>query len=216
VTKAATAIAKLRSVFTSRAVTSDVNGTSVSFYPMSIRLLLECKDVIKPLAGAVTTILAQEKLIRGTKTENITQGAAGEEVGGFISRSELHAPSPEMVAAQEKTRRDAVQDAIEALFSKTNDNLLGSIFLDALTPPSERGRELPSAEDVDQLMGGLDFVVAVDMLKGVAKANAQVFGPLGAKLTTAAKAAMDRVVSNKAAEEEAQTLVPVSTAPTNG
>lgn len=174
-----------------KSVEHEVNGKALDFYPLSMSLLFELRNLAKPVLESLHTLFSSRE--RDTPSSVIR--ADGPE-GGM--RQELGAVSPELAAQRTTEQERAVGRIVEALCDQRNQTVLCKIVLDSIRP---REDELPTQKDAEKLQAALDLPTMVSMLVGVVKANAGVFGDLGERIALAAQKVLEKAAGEGAAAD---------------
>ena len=165
--------------------TVEVAGEQVNFYACSVGAAFQVQSIVRPIAAALAILFAsrdkdveveQHKFhdFRGTEgsAENASLGASGDHV---ITR----AISPQLAEIRQRDTERAISDLIEAFTMEKNQRVLARLLMDSMRDlyPTVRQKK-PTDPELDQFIAGVDTTALAQMLKGLAKANKELFSPL--------------------------------------
>ena len=168
-------------------VDREIHGQQVTFYTCSVRTCAKLSGVLSKLAGHFTTLIGANSDRDQGKTEEDYQTEAGE----IISKTIVEPINPDLAQLRADQKERAVAGAIEALFSTKNRAAIGELLMDSMKDEFPRGKK-PPAEECQGFIDEMDVPTLIEFLKGLAAANAKVFGDLGKGL--------GRAVQDKAKE----------------
>jgi hypothetical protein len=152
--------------------------------------------LLAELAGHFTTLLASNSGRDQGSTEEVYAPPEGEK-GEIMTKTVVQPINPDLATLRTNQRERSVQGAIKSLFSDANRAALGELIMDSLKDDFPRGKKRP-AEECLEFVDSMDLPTFVEFLKGLAEANAKVFGDLGKEL--------GRAVQDKAGELLGTTL----------
>ncbi len=176
------------SLFKSKTVTSPVSGVEVEFWSCSFPVLFKLKSAVSPISKLVMNLFkgARHDVSRYQEDSRDKEGQPHRVV------QEL-AITPEMLKTRTEQTNKMLQEALDGLFTDQNRQLIGIVLMDSMRSVCPRK---PDTKQIEDFLADLDLGQVVEMLQGVAKANAEVFGPLVRKwLMQAATLLRDRVSS---------------------
>jgi hypothetical protein len=194
------------SLFKSKTVTATVSGVEVEFWSCSFPVLFQLKSAVGPISKLVMGLFKGGRNDVGRYQED-----SRNKEGQPIRVTQEMAITPEMVKVRAEQTNKMIQEALDGLFADQNRLLIGKVLMDSM-----RGIGLPrkpETKEIEAFLQDLDLEQVVEMLQGVAKANAEVFGPLvRAWLKQVSALLHDRVSSvspisgesNKSSEKSAQ------------
>ena len=167
----------------------DINGESITFYPVSVGKLFELRAVAQPLAGALMTLMSD------TSNDSGVHRLTNED-GSF--EESIMAPTPELTETRHKHQTVALAEMTEALTSPANLGIVGGILIDSLHDifPSD-GEGNPSGSEFISSLNAPDLPA---FIKGLLQANKGALGELGGKTGGLLEAVIGKV---KARAEEA-------------
>lgn len=166
-----------------QAVEHQVNDKLLRFYTVRPRTAARLSKTISKLAGALSTLLA----------DNSSSDISSEEMkDGGASNLRISAISPELAELRTTQRRMAVEDAINTLFDERQQTALVELIMDSLRDDCPRK---PSGQDIEKFQDDMDMSTYIELLTGMAKANAKVFGDLGKGLFRAFKAKAEGLIA---------------------
>jgi hypothetical protein len=156
--------------------TVEILGEPFTFWPVSLPMLLELTTNAEPIMRLVRAIFASgDQGNAGTSTIEETKDPT---TGRTIQKiTHLGAPDPAVLRARAELEEMSLQKNIQTLVGGENRMLLGRLLADSM-----RDLEIKGDDQIRAFMDQLDLAVLVEMVKGVMKANAQVFGPLGERV----------------------------------
>ena len=155
------------SYLTPNYVEHSVCGKKKRFYPVSVLKAFKMRRVGKPLAQALSVLFASRK---HDHSEQVEQVVTEEQT---MTVTSLSAVSPEMASMRAKQQAEALAEAIDALTDDENVLVLAELIINSLREEWEEGQAPPAKE----FLSSLDTLSMRDMIWGLAKANAEVFGP---------------------------------------
>lgn len=169
----------------------EVLGEIRRFYPARLKTAFKLKSVGRPLARAFSTLFSDTSADNG----KIYKDMRGED-GTMGSETVIEPMSIEMARMRHEQRAQAIEDMIHQFTDDKNARLVAEIILDSLRDEytwkqSEvnENRVLIDEASISQIVDELDLSAFMDLLKGVALANKEVFGPMGEKMAQAVKGA---------------------------
>lgn len=190
------------SMFKSKSVISKVGDTDVEFFSLSFPTLFAMKSAVGPIAKVLSGIFSGRGL-----TGRFEQTKDGETI---INQQAL---TPEMFKLRAEQSAATMRDAVEAIFSDQNRLLVGRILMDSMRGLPQCPRK-PSVPQIEEFLADLDLGQIIEMLNGVAKANAEVFGPLvQGWLRKAQSQLRDRALSASPIGDASEANAPVPSAP---
>lgn len=195
------AIADMFRLLSPLSVEREINGELVTFYTCSIRTCARLSTMLSELAGHMATLMGGDaSRDQGTTTEDY-QNAEGDIVQKTIT--EPINPSLAKIRADQKQR--SLQGAVDSLMSDKNRSAIGALMMDSMKDKFPRGKQVPSDQALD-FVDGMDVATFIEVVKGVASANAKVFGDLGKGLGQAVQDQAEKLLGkeNVAASLEAQ------------
>lgn len=175
---------------------SEVNGTELKFYPISVNVMFKLRRIAAPLAKAISTLFQPDDkdltVIERTFSDD-GEGGKGKELI-------QEAISPQLAKLRQESRASAITDLIEAVTDERNALVIGRVIVDSLRDDFPRKMK---DSDVQDFVSKLEAPRLVELLKGVMAANGKVLGPLE-----------DRVLKAKGAQadQEAEPETEMSTA----
>jgi hypothetical protein len=186
------------SLFKNKTVTSKVSDVEVEFWSCSFPVLFKLKSAVGPISKLVMN------LFRGSKHDvSRFQEDSRNKEGQPVRVTQEMAISPEMVKVKADHTNKLLQEALDGLWSDQNRLLIGIVLMDSMRSHCPRK---PDTKAIEEFLADLDLGQIIEMLQGVAKANAEVFGPLVRKwLTEAATLLRARVSSVSPISSESET-----------
>lgn len=175
------------SFLTPQYVEHSVQGETYKFYPISVGLAFQLREIGKPLAKAIAAIF--EKTDNDTSTREMT--GPNDEGNGFFRQVEASAISPELARERHTQRVSAIEALVDSLTCEKNLEIVGTIIMDSLRevfPPSNKDNP-----PVKEFMNSTPLPAIPDLIIGVAKANKGVLGPLTDRLGSLVEAVSEKV-----------------------
>ena len=170
-------------------VMHEVNGHVVRFYATSVGMIFKLKGLVGPLSHALAVLFSRNDTDTATKfMKDTTNGIPQGEV------HEVEAIDPKLAGQRAIERQRALQQLVEAVCNKQNGLVLAEVILDSI-----REREDPPAQQkqIAEFLQQLTVPITKELLMGVAKANQDVFGPLGERVRTAVDRALQSAPANE-------------------
>lgn len=181
----------LDSYFTPKGVLHEVAAgqPSIRFYPISPGLLFQLRSVARPIALALAVLFQDKDRDGGRVLRSFRDPKTGEEGTETV----LEPVSVEMAKFRSDEREVAIDRLLDAVADEKTRIILARIVWDSAREDFDRGPGIPSAEQLKQLVDSPAMTIEAwgALLKGVAKANAGILGPLGEKLVAKATAAVE-------------------------
>lgn len=171
-------------------VDREIHGQTVTFYTCSVRTCARLSGLLSQLAGHFTTLLGGSSARDQGTIEEVYAPPEGEH-GEILTKSIVQPINPDLAALRSKQRQQALQGAIQSLFDKKNRAAIGELLIDSMKDEFPRGKRRPT-EECQEFVDEMDVPTLIEFLKGLAEANAKVFGDLGKGL--------GRAVQDKAQE----------------
>lgn len=159
------------SMFRSKSVTSKVGDSDVEFFSLSFPVLFAMKSAVGPIAKVLANVFGSKKGFV-SRMEQI----AKDELGAPLRIVQEQAMTPDMAKLRAEQARATMQEAVEAIFADSNRLLIGRILMDSMRGICPRR---PDTKQIEEFLADLDLGQVIEMISGVVKANAEVFGPLG-------------------------------------
>lgn len=176
-----------------------INGQELRFYPISMVTLFKTRKLAKPLATALRTLFSQNQ---GDVASTFRRVADSQET--IVS-----AIGTDLAKFRADQMDMAVHSLLDALIDEKNADILGEVVVDSLRDEFPRGSM--DSKQCAELLKSMDVVTQMEMLKGLAKANKKVLGPLGdllAETITRLAGNLTSVVTSLKAVPEAKTTEP--------
>lgn len=153
----------------------EVNGAVLHFYPASLHVAFQVKNVLRPLVTGLTSILTDTSGDRGHTSTSSKDG-----YDQFVANP----VSVELAEFRAKQKEKAVLDFVDAFSEKRSTDTIIRIIMDSLR--NEFPRRVEQA-DINNFADSLDMNTYVQLLMGVFKANRKIFGPFEGLLRNTAK-----------------------------
>lgn len=187
------------------AVDHEVNGQSLRFYPVSVRLAFQMRNFLAPLAKALGILLQDDK--EDTRLTGYENRSVRQADGTEMHTTEMEPIRPE-VLQQINARKDrAVDDLVAALTSEENARMFARLIMDALRDDFPRK---PNDAQVAEFLENMDASAFVEALTGFARANKKVFDPFLSKVAPKAREAAEGVAAG-VVQKLRPTAVPTTT-----
>jgi hypothetical protein len=157
-------------MFKSKSVTSKVGDVDVEFYSLSFPVLFALKSAVGPISKVLSGFFRSARHDVGRFEEH-----SRDKDGAPVKIIQQQPITPEMAKLRAEQSQKTMQDAVEAIFAESNKLLIGRILMDSMRGICKRK---PETKEIEEFLADLDLGQVVEMLQGVVKANAEVFGPL--------------------------------------
>ena len=178
-------------------VEREVGGTSFKYYANSVRVAARMAPMIARLAGHLSTLLGSAERDQGRVIEDFESKGSGER----ISKTVLDPINPDLAKMRVEKRQAAVQGAIEALLDEGARLNLCEMLVDSLR--DEFPRTGDRVQTAKELAEGMDTITFVEHMRGLAAANAKVFGDLGNFVRRAVRQKAGDLLGQPASEQPA-------------
>lgn len=187
----------MSSMFKSKSITAKVGDTDVEFFSLSFPVLFAMKSAVGPVAKVLSSLFSSNRNLVGRFQEDTkdTQGSP-------VRVVQEQAMTPEMAKLRAEQSTKTVQEATEALFADQNRMLIGRILMDSMRGICPRK---PTPVQIEEFLAELDLGQVMEMIQGVLRANAEVFGPLGRDLGQKATALLRAQASSESPISPEQT-----------
>ena len=174
-------------------VEHEVGGEELKFFPLSVTVMFKLRRVALPLPAALSTLFAPNN----TDFTVIQREFSDDGEGGRGKEIITEAISPQLAALRTKERTEALEQAIGALTDEQNAEVVGAVIMDCLREDFPRGsKENPKP---GEFIHELDLPCMIECLKGVAKANREVLGPLADRVQSVIAPALDELQATETA-----------------
>jgi hypothetical protein len=173
-----------------RYISHEVQGETHKFYILRTSTALKLKSLAKPIGRLLSVVF--EKKDKDGGLEETYQTRNGEETKHVT----IHPIAPETLRYRGDRLDKAMTDLIALATDDKNTDMLVMLITDSMRDDFEKGEDISPSEFLDTFT--IDQVK--DMLIGVAKANAKVFGPFQKAMTQFSARAIARV--QEMAEDE--------------
>lgn len=164
----------------------EINGENVNFYPVSISVAFQIKEAIKPIARALGNLMADSSSDRGYTSSRNAEG---------FEQTVVDPMSVELARFRNEKREQAILDIVDSITERKSRTALGRLIMNSMR--DEFPNQKLEQADVDNFLDAVDTDTMVQLVKGVLKANARVFGPFGEKI-----AEMFKIMNNGLRESE--------------
>jgi len=156
------------SMFKSKSVMSKVGDQDVEFFSLSFPVLFQLKSAVGPVSKLLSGF--------GRASNDVAKITQGEGADKIVQEQAI---TPEMAKVRADLKAKALQEAMDGIFADQNRLLIGRVLMDSMRSSQPRK---PTVEQIELFLADLDLGQIIDMLQGVVKANAAVFGPLAQAL----------------------------------
>lgn len=162
-----------------------VGDEVLKFYAVRVATAGKLRGFLKPVFRGLAQINA------GGANDIGKESTETADKDGFRQlRTELKSITPELAKVRSEQREKAIDDLVDALLQEASMRCIGILILDCLRAPN-------SEKDAQELVDNTDLGTLFELIKGVAKANKEVFGPLTDRveevISTLKRASMKRV-----------------------
>jgi len=158
------------SLFKSKTVTSTVSGVEVEFWSVSFPVMFQLKSAAGPIAKLLMNLFRNGR----NDVSRFQEDSVAKE-GTPVRVIQETAVTPEMVKVRTDQTNRTIQEALDGLFADQNRLLIGKVLMDSMRGICPRK---PDNKQIEEFLADLDLGQVVEMFQGVAKATAEVTGPL--------------------------------------
>lgn len=144
----------------------EINGQTFKFWPISVGAMFRLRGLAKPVAKAVAAFL--------TNSQNDTASEVVQ--SGEHRKVSTQAIATDLAKLRYEQRQAAIEQLTEGIFSDPAAKTLAELCIDSMRETFDKKVTRPEA--FLESVSAPDFV---EMLAGVAKANAKLFDPLKKK-----------------------------------
>jgi len=184
--------------YSPKGVAHEVDGQTLTFYPVCPDVFFKLRSVAPALAMVVTKLLTPPK---DTDQSYVSRSYTTPE-GESGVQNESEAISVELAKLREAQTRGVVNDVIEAITSDDTRAAVGCIILDSLRDRNDAAPiELQEGREFMQNRGTPSIFA---YLKGVKAANSEVLGPLVEAVSAMTKSMPTRIAEAVSGEASAQ------------
>jgi len=150
-----------------KCIEHEVNEELLKFYPVSLGVIFQLKEVLKPLAFGLASIFTDKGSDRGYTSTSDKDG---------FEQTIVNPIGVDLARLRAEEKQKAILDFLEAFSDIKSRNAMGRLVMDSLR--EEFGRRLEH-KDVTDFIESVDADSLVQLLTGVVRANKGVFGPFG-------------------------------------
>jgi len=201
----------------SKAITEEINGKQIKFYPVSARYFFAMRGLAAPIGKIAGVFSANTRNDVGQKSQKIKDQESE------VESLEIEAISTDLALARAKSREDAISEAVVTLTKEENLHLVVSVILDSMKEEFPRGsNDRPSPTEFIDMV---EMPALIQMLVATCKANAEVFGDTGKSVagmvkekmgTRLAEASGKAAKANESPSQQTETLGSISPTTSNG
>lgn len=184
---------KRESLFTPKHVAHKIGDQEMKFHPVSLNMLWKLRTAFEPVIEALRVLTAGKNDVERT----VDQGRDDE--GNERTVTHMGAVTTEMAKLRQDQSDAAWKRALDCIFGEDSRELIGELLADSLRDDFTR-EEAIEAGMGKKVIESLDLGTMVEMVNGLLKANAGVFGPFAEKVRKAAAQKMDEVLGSDEAE----------------
>lgn len=155
-----------------------VGDSDVHFYPLSIYAFVKLKALSKPVAQAMAVLFSNTSEDAGRVIENLfdTQSQVSQK------KTRMEAISLDILKFREEQREKAISGLIDAVMEEKNMTTLIEVIADSLR---DEFSSPATKEELEAFKKKVDLPTIISLMKGMAEANAGIFGPLTERLRVA-------------------------------
>lgn len=162
--------------FSPKYVEHEVADSLQKFYPNRVFIIGKLRDFLKPLFKALSTLTADHA------TDINRESVETKDGDSYQLKTNLGAIDTKLALQRAQERVTAIEKLTEDLTSPPAMRAIGYLVMDSLR---EHFDKRPTDQDVNAFLEEVPIETLMQMLKGVAKANKEVFGPLGQQVEAA-------------------------------
>lgn len=170
-----------------------VNGTVCKFYPLNGTASFAIRNLAKPVLKAVFALFSQNPNDSSLESSEIISGENSQK------RTSQAAIASDLAKLRFNQKQDSLETLIEGLLCEPSAKVIATCIMACMKDDYPKGTKTP-----DQFLEETPLPVIVEMLTGVAKANAKVFDPFKAaveNLVTTIKGRMELLQKQPEASE---------------
>jgi len=154
----------------------EINGETFQFYPLSLGSNHKLKNLAKPLASAISMLMADTTKDTGRRWEEFANKEDAAEGGATLASSKTHieAITPELAKYRTDQKEKAVEKILDCLTDPALSETVAYIIMDSMRgvfPVALNGHAFTDFKNK------LTIQNTIALLKGVVQANASAFDP---------------------------------------
>lgn len=172
-----------------------VGGTEQKFWPLSLRMTFRLRGIAKPIAKAVAAFLST-----ASRDDTGSEHSTVRSTGGEQTHITVTAISPDLAKVRFEQRQSSIESFMEGVLSEPAMAVLADMIMDSMREAYPNRK----SGDIDEFCKTVPAPIAMEMLAGVAKANAKLFDPLK-DLAAQAKAAVQANLAPQSAPQSTST-----------
>jgi hypothetical protein len=167
-----------------------IEGVDFTFYPVSLRCAAKMAPLLSRLAGHFSLLLGGEsRTDQGRTIEDYTTAD-----GDVVSKTVVDPINPDLARLRDEQRERSIAGAVEAILDDRHRLAVGELLMDSLRDDFPRGAKQRSAADIQDFVDQMEVPVFIEFVKGLAAANARIFGDLGKGIGRAVQAKADELL----------------------
>ena len=181
--------------FSPKAVEHPINGVLYNFYPNRVFVVGKLRDFLKPMFKAIATLTNKHDTDIGRESVETK-----DKDGSYQIRTTLNAIDTQLASQRQAERERLTDKVIEDFTSPPAMRAIGTLVMDSLR---DNFSKRPDEKEVQNFLDEVSLDILMQMLKGVALANKEVFGPLGVQIEKALDQFKKRMTPNEVESESA-------------
>jgi hypothetical protein len=194
-------------------ITRTINEKELKFFPNSAICVLDLQSIIRPVAGALSILFQDRRHDRAQETNKFNdfrdKGEGDNLLGTSGENVKIQAIDPALVKLRTEQTERAINELCDLVATPENRTIVGKLLVDSLR---EEYEERPASKaDADDLMVSVDTMTLVEMLRGLAEANKDLFAPFRKLVPKAIKDAVAK--AGLGPESPIPHLTPTETSP---
>jgi hypothetical protein len=160
-------------VSSQKVVAHEVNGTVVKFSPVSAEKAFSLRGLSEPIGKLIGVFSVSTKNDVAQKTRTIRDNKEDSQSDTL----EIEAIDPALAAQRAKSREEAIVTALNGLLGADNIRTIAALVIDSMKEDFPRdSKDNPSP---DEFLAEVELPAFGQMIVGLCKANAEVFGATG-------------------------------------
>ncbi len=173
-----------------------VCGEEHNFYPLPLSTLTKLRVVAKPLAKVFALIFGTDSDV-GKRVDD----SSNTKEGKMQRISTIEAITPALAEKRSAERQAAADGLVDGLLNPEISRVVAMLIAESMRDSFEKKPSTPA--EYDALMDAITTDSAIDIFKGIVKANEKFFAPLKGR-AAGASAALKSVFASKLGQQAEQ------------
>lgn len=192
-------------------VTVEIEGKEYQFHKLNISLILELKSLLPKVSKPLALLFGNDsKSDFGQKTRTIQSGKPNTDDYTSTTEVVMEPSTVELVTLRSKQKKEGVDELAKLLSDPLIEELVYKVIRQSMRDYFDPANTPPASEFFENL----EATAAVDIFKGIVKANEKLFKPFLSTVQTVQErlqtALKDKLKTEEANEDELETKEEIS------